>query len=140
MFCKHLLLQSACFILIMHSLVPHEHHTESLEEEHVCQQAQVLSFLDIFRIAFHSDIGEGHLDYFIAADNATIQGEFALVTDGHNHSCLDDIFVICALPIQRISAAEKDAFDKLPFDILDHYFLFDFRRGPPILNDIPHIT
>ncbi|NND32849.1 MAG: hypothetical protein HKN76_09680, partial [Saprospiraceae bacterium] len=112
--------------MILLTDVPHEHHTERLEEEHVCEQNHFSSLLDLFRLAFHSDIGEGHLDHFIAADNDTFQKESV----GSIDFIVGDIYINATEPNIRIYKQEE-GFNYCLLYIPTHLYPFDFRRGPP---------
>lgn len=48
----------------MHTVLPHEHHSELDEVEHVEQHETATGFLDFIKLAFHMDQGEGHLEKY----------------------------------------------------------------------------
>lgn len=51
-------------ILLMHSILPHEHHSELDEEQHVVAHETATSLLDFIKLAFHVDLGEDHLERY----------------------------------------------------------------------------
>ena len=61
-----LLLAGTLFLL--HTLVPHEHHAELSEEDHIGQHESARSLLDFLQLAFHLDQGKGHLEEYQNAD------------------------------------------------------------------------
>ena len=55
-------------ILLLHSILPHKHHTELNALEHVTQHESATSLLDFIKLAFHLDQGEDHLENFKVAE------------------------------------------------------------------------
>lgn len=51
-------------ILLMHSILPHEHHSELDENQHVEDHETASSLLDYIKLAFHLDPGQNHLEEF----------------------------------------------------------------------------
>lgn len=51
-------------ILLLHSLLPHEHHRDLDDEEHVVRHEMATSLVDFIKLAFHLDQGEDHLENF----------------------------------------------------------------------------
>ncbi|MFY0652279.1 MAG: hypothetical protein JXQ96_09615 [Cyclobacteriaceae bacterium] len=51
-------------ILLLHTVLPHEHHSELDEAEHVTQHETATGWLDFIMLAFHLDQGEGHLEKY----------------------------------------------------------------------------
>ena len=54
----------AGIILLLHTLLPHEHHSELNEKEHFEQHESASSLLDFIKLAFHMDQGDGHLEKY----------------------------------------------------------------------------
>lgn len=51
-------------ILLMHSVLPHEHHSELNENQHVEAHDTATSLLDFIKLAFHVDLGQDHLESY----------------------------------------------------------------------------
>ena len=51
-------------ILLLHTVLPHEHHSELNEVEHVAQHESAKGLLDFIKMAFHMDQGEGRLEKY----------------------------------------------------------------------------
>ncbi len=49
-------------LLLLHGVLPHDHHEELEETIHVTQHESASGLLDFLALAFHLDQGEGHLD------------------------------------------------------------------------------
>ena len=54
----------AASILMLHSLLPHEHHDEISAERHSYEQKGADSLLDHLLLAFHANLGENHLEEY----------------------------------------------------------------------------
>lgn len=48
----------------MHSVLPHEHHAQLSDAEHVEAHSSADSLLGHIQLIFHVDMGDGHLDHF----------------------------------------------------------------------------
>lgn len=64
-------------ILLMHSFLPHSHHDELSDTEHTEVHEEAESILDFFRLAFHVNQGENHLEDF--KNSPQYQTQFLLV-------------------------------------------------------------
>lgn len=51
-------------ILLMHSILPHEHHSELDVNQHVEEHETATSLLDFIKLAFHVDLGQDHLESY----------------------------------------------------------------------------
>lgn len=53
---------------MLHSIIPHQHHSEIsiVEDEHEHKSAE--GFLDLLSLALHTDQGDGHLENFTTGD------------------------------------------------------------------------
>lgn len=54
-----LLLSSA--LLLLHSFVPHEHHSDMDSTTHQQEHREANSWLELLRLAFHADLAPNHL-------------------------------------------------------------------------------
>ena len=70
---RHVAVQLACFLLVLHNFVPHQHHSDHQVVFATCQPSSDQSLLNFLQYVFHSDMGEGHLDHFLKADDDTSQ-------------------------------------------------------------------
>lgn len=59
-----ILLLASGAILMLHSLLPHDHHDELDDLQHYEQRASAESLVDYIKLAFHIDLGEDHLEDF----------------------------------------------------------------------------
>lgn len=66
----------AVAILLLHSFLPHSHHDELSEEEHIEVHEEAVTLLDFIRLAFHIDPGKNHLEDFKNAQQ--YQAQFLL--------------------------------------------------------------
>lgn len=64
-------------ILLLHSFLPHSHHDELSDSEHTEVHEEAETILDFFRLAFHVNQGENHLENFKNAQQ--YQAQFLLV-------------------------------------------------------------
>lgn len=97
------------------------------EEQHVLEHKGAEGLLDWFRLAFHSDIGEGHLEHFVFAD-----ADFSDI----QHIDAAPLFpVICGDPYYEQSIVESDVVLRghSPPDIFyaRPKLLANIQRGPP---------
>lgn len=62
----------ATTILMLHSIIPHQHHSEIsiVEDEHEHKSAD--GFLDLLSLALHTDQGDGHLENFTTGDQVEL--------------------------------------------------------------------
>lgn len=51
-------------ILLLHSFLPHNHHNEISEEEHLEVHEEASSVIDYILLAFHNNPGKNHLEEF----------------------------------------------------------------------------
>lgn len=65
-------------ILLLHSFLPHNHHNEISEEEHLEVHEEASSILDYILLAFHNNPGKNHLEEFKSSQQYQLQ--FLLVT------------------------------------------------------------
>ncbi len=59
--------------MFLHNTIPHEHHGDISDEQHVRVHQEADSLFDWFGLMFHSDMGESHLEYFESVDYQDIQ-------------------------------------------------------------------
>lgn len=73
-------------LLILHGLLPHEHHDEMAGVEHFVAHKQVETWIDYLQVAFHFSPGDNHLeeyqtsDYYISVDLLPVDVEWAIIT------------------------------------------------------------
>lgn len=51
-------------LLLLHTFIPHHHHSELDEMEHYEQHQQADNLYDLLQLAFHVDLGSDHLEAF----------------------------------------------------------------------------
>lgn len=56
-------------ILLLHSFMPHQHHSEISEERHSLEHKDADSILDYLLLAFHANLGENHLEEYQKASS-----------------------------------------------------------------------
>ena len=64
----HLFVQIACVILLLHTILPHDHNGVASAEDDNSEYQEVHNFLDWITLAFHADFGEGHLENFLSSE------------------------------------------------------------------------
>lgn len=65
---RHILLHTAVLIMLLHSIVPHEHHDELLEQDTVVLYSSNECIFDWLQFVFHDDLGAGHLENFVQGE------------------------------------------------------------------------
>ena len=60
-------------ILLLHSFLPHHHHNEISEAEHVEVHEEARTVIDYILLAFHNNPGENHLEEFKNAQQYQLQ-------------------------------------------------------------------
>lgn len=58
-------LSFATSIVLLHSIIPHKHHSEITLSEDLQQHQSVDKLIDYVALAFHLDPGQGHLEEFL---------------------------------------------------------------------------
>lgn len=61
----------AISILMLHTILPHQHHDQIPDDRHAFEHEQADSLLDYILLAFHANPGENHLEEFEKASSAT---------------------------------------------------------------------
>ncbi|MEP2026225.1 MAG: hypothetical protein ABJH98_03590 [Reichenbachiella sp.] len=51
-------------ILLLHSVLPHEHHDELNSQQHLIAHETANSLMDLIKLAFHFNPGKNHLEEF----------------------------------------------------------------------------
>lgn len=71
---------SALLIVLLHSFIPHKHHSEFSFTEHESVHQEASNIIDFLSLAFHVDHGEKHLEEFTVAgaDVHSIDTEFQI--------------------------------------------------------------
>ena len=60
-------------ILLLHSVVPHQHHDEVDSAAHYLEHQQAEGILDLLGTAFHLNLGSDHLESFKKSDQSQLQ-------------------------------------------------------------------
>lgn len=105
---------------MLHSFVPHQHHDELGQAEHISEHSSATSTLDFLSLIFHENLGENHLENF------------------ENTECHFDFVAIAVLPSADYSLAEvvlaeteskyQDYPNAIPISV---YPKTSSERGPP---------
>ncbi len=61
---RHFSVLVAGALLLLHTLMPHEHHALIDNGDHLCPLHKTTTLSGLFQLAFHMDQGEGHLENF----------------------------------------------------------------------------
>ncbi len=107
-------------ILLMHSILPHEHHSELDENQHIEAHETANSLIDYIKLAFHIDLGQDHLESY------KVTQQEVLAFDLISYPTLDFSFHITSTEIQ------SQKFIPLTDNFQSTYFSQHLRlRGPP---------
>lgn len=107
-------------LLLLHSLLPHAHHTQLNDEQHIEEQQTASSILDYLQLAFHFNPGENHLEEYQTA------GEDSLFTTPFLVAIIEWSFVAPLLE------DDTDAFRPDQSEVKDQYlYRYLSFRGPP---------
>ena len=63
-------------ILMLHNFLPHQHHSELSEEEHITQHETAENLYDFLQLIFHMDQGEAHLERYQTTDHTQLSFHF----------------------------------------------------------------
>lgn len=80
MILRHLMMTIATTIVLLHSIIPHSHHSELTHEEHHRQHENASSILDFISLAFHLDHEDGQLEEFVQGNDIDIDQLFPVST------------------------------------------------------------
>ncbi len=61
---RHFSVLVAGALLLLHTMMPHEHHALIGDSNHLCPLHKTTTLSGLFQLAFHMDQGEGHLENF----------------------------------------------------------------------------
>ena len=67
---KNISIVLAGVLLLLHTFIPHQHHSELDEVEHIEQHEQAENLFDLLQLVFHIDLGGDHLEDFKTASFA----------------------------------------------------------------------
>lgn len=70
---RFLALFLATTVVILHSIVPHNHHCNLSPEEHAKEHQSANSLLDFIALGFHADHGEGQWEDFSSSNEVRVQ-------------------------------------------------------------------
>lgn len=121
-FIRNISILLAGAILMLHTVLPHEHHSELKATEHEVQHETAHSLLDFLKLAFHMDQGEGHLEDY--KTSSTVYFHFDAVVSA--------VIVPSFEPVlsYSLSTPQYTTQTKIP----PRYFCSSLRfRGPPQL-------
>jgi hypothetical protein len=65
-------LSVSVFVIILHSLIPHQHHCELDHVEHLEQHQKADDLFDLLQLFFHIDLGGDHLNNYETAGSLYI--------------------------------------------------------------------
>ena len=70
----HIFISLAMLLMLLHNIVPHQHHGEAKEEEHCLAETSHKddSLLDILGDIFHTDVGDDHLQNLRQAESTQV--------------------------------------------------------------------
>ncbi len=68
-------------ILLLHTVLPHEHHSELSGKEHCEQHETAANLVDFIKLVFHMDQGEGHLEKYQTSGQASFLFHAILVEE-----------------------------------------------------------
>jgi hypothetical protein len=107
-------------LLMFHTFVSHQHHSELNPKEHIGQHQSADSLFDFIKLALHLDQGEGHLeDYQIADQQLTLAAVDLEVAT----------FIINPIAEEPLRISFSVTQEALPL----HYLISNLRfRGPPV--------
>lgn len=117
---KNIFLLLAGCLLLLHSFIPHQHHSELSEEEHIEQHEEADDLFEFLQLVFHIDFGEDHLEKF-----KTSSFHFDLADLPDTQQILYTPYLILErefLPFQNTS-----------FSSIEEKYIQKFR-GPPSLS------
>jgi len=115
----------AVLILLIHSIVPHQHHAELTDAEHSEQHTEASSFFDYIALSFHFDHPDGQLEEFTTAQ-----------TDANEVDQLTQIAEIPSSfggPVLHINSEEQNHFCTYQVDNQEVSTSAHSLRGPPAL-------
>ncbi|MEO9482455.1 MAG: hypothetical protein ABJG47_03380 [Ekhidna sp.] len=105
-------------LLLLHTFIPHQHHSELDEAEHIEQHQQADDLFDLLQLVFHIDLGGDHLEDFKTASFTFTSPDF------FDHSVLERTYYSVQLdqfPTEFISDNSVQEIHSLQF------------RGPPAI-------
>ncbi len=112
----------AISILLMHSTMPHEHHSELSAQEHAIEHSQAETLIDLLQLAFHLSPSENHLEDFQKA-NSSFHSEIYFDRVDHLIMPIQSVAIEPTQPTKQSFLPPKPA----PISALDF-------RGPPQLT------
>jgi hypothetical protein len=115
---------------MLHSVLPHQHHSDLEQTEHSQTHRQADGLMDFIKLIFHQDMGEGHMENFEQGQSLDISLSFT-IDDSQNLDQFKDYHS----SILSIYFNESDRsylyYDDIP--ILKRYVIEHLDlRGPPI--------
>lgn len=97
MLARNMMLFIATTIVLLHSIIPHSHHSELSAEQHLQEHENASSILDYLSLAFHLDHEDGQFEDFTPGQYSTPQ---------HLQPFLNSPQVL-AIEIQTIAAGSR---------------------------------
>ena len=113
---------TALSMLLLHSFMPHQHHDELSEEEHIEQHTSASTAFDYLALLFHENIGVDHLEHFETTDYLF---NFCLVAVETM-----DYYFLYQVESQAQDAKSPRILDKIVYSVL---LETSNERGPPMV-------
>lgn len=108
----------AVAILMLHMVLPHEHHSKMEGSVHQLEHKEARSLLDFFRLAFHLEEGDGNLE------KIQLNGKLQL-----SFNSLAQLIINFEPKLVEIAPHPFHVFQEKP---LSNHFISSIRfRGPP---------
>lgn len=115
----------AGIILLLHTWLPHEHHTEIADGLHVGEQSKAENFVELLLWSFHLDQGPDHLeDYQLESEEDVVDDQRTFASDDTIHS---------VFTTRVPEEAQKVSLSTAHWPKSNHFFTSVLFRGPPII-------
>ena len=100
----------AVLVVLLHTVIAHEHVSEMSEVEHFTAHKQALSVFDNIALGFHVDSGSGHLENFVklSADHSN-DHLFVSNMDVYHHVLQESHSLVVDLPIGVYRAGDPSS-------------------------------
>ncbi len=99
---RNIFLLVIAMIVLLHTLVPHEHHDKLESEIRVTAQGESIGFLERIAFGLHVNQGEGHLEHFLKDQKTTLN--FDLLAIPHSIKIIS--FAIQLKEIAQVNASQ----------------------------------
>lgn len=112
-------------IVLLHTLVPHEHHDKSESEICVTTQDESKGLLDWIALGLHINQSEGHLEHFLKDQKTTLS--FTVVAMPHSIKIIS-----FAIQLKEIAQVNSNQILRNDHSLTDQYRQSYGLRAPPI--------